>query len=782
MKKLLVITFILLFAIGASAQDRPDMLFFVGTVDGTALTVGINKMVPIDVWYQATVNDPPVEGADLCFPLGINNHYADAFGDPLDFDLYYPLVPDGTHPIGWDVAAFQSPVENYYNDGTYDWDSYSFQGFADAVMPYGNNPYMDETAFPVKIMTWLIHTVDDASLVPGTYTDAMRPGEDPISGPPNCGDPEGGNGYDCIITYSPFFFSPNQGVEIVPIDEVPADICTFEEAAFHFDVIDPDGDPVVVTTTLGTLEFLGSEADPDPLSDAVTYHYAVTFTQEEFCGECVDGDIVITAYDYATDPEIPNNDPVTLEAGHASFIGVVTASMNDALWIWPGETEMMDVYLDVCADCFCLGGFVFTIEYDISVMDVPQDVAIVPNPILATGDFWYVNYDVAGPGTFRVTFINSLNDQNPNQEICGLIEDPLFSFPITLNPNVDYPPGIDFCIPVCFMYDTDGEDHYLFNNVSDPSGLNVWFNDGCDTPPDSTQNATLELDMLCGNVKVFSEHVLMQGDVNLNGYPMEIGDAVTLANYLGDPNNTEFSTRQYYSSDANGDGAYATVADLIFIINAAIGNGTAKVVPMDVVAALSMPDVVSGNLRVTASCDASIGGAVVTINHTGVELGTPVAEGMDVQYSDNGDVMTVLVYSMEGTSYAAGTNVLFTVPVAGEGAVSFGDVSVADNRGALLDARTNVTAPIPTQFSVSQNYPNPFNAKTSIAFGLPTDNDVTINIYNVAGQLVESMDLGHMFAGTHSVVWDASDVASGVYFYKVSAGSFNETMKMTLLK
>jgi len=68
-----------------------------------------------------------------------------------------------------------------------------------------------------------------------------------------------------------------------------------------------------------------------------------------------------------------------------------------------------------------------------------------------------------------------------------------------------------------------------------------------------------------------------------------------------------------------------------------------------------------------------------------------------------------------------------------------------------------------------------------INFDLPMDSDVNVSIYSITGQLVETIS-GQFEAGSHSVTWDATDVASGVYFYKVSAGDFSQTMKMTLLK
>jgi len=87
----------------------------------------------------------------------------------------------------------------------------------------------------------------------------------------------------------------------------------------------------------------------------------------------------------------------------------------------------------------------------------------------------------------------------------------------------------------------------------------------------------------------------------------------------------------------------------------------------------------------------------------------------------------------------------------------------------------------PSEFSLSQNYPNPFNAKTNIAFTIDRESDVSIGIYNLTGQKVTDLS-GHFDAGENMVSWDASDVASGVYFYRVSINDKSETRKMVLLK
>ncbi|RPI03953.1 MAG: T9SS C-terminal target domain-containing protein [Ignavibacteriae bacterium] len=89
---------------------------------------------------------------------------------------------------------------------------------------------------------------------------------------------------------------------------------------------------------------------------------------------------------------------------------------------------------------------------------------------------------------------------------------------------------------------------------------------------------------------------------------------------------------------------------------------------------------------------------------------------------------------------------------------------------------------IPAKFSVEQNYPNPFNPTTTINFELPTALDVTVKVFNLLGQEVASVFSGHKEAGANTVVFNASRLSSGVYFYIVEAGSFSGVKKMVLLK
>lgn len=98
----------------------------------------------------------------------------------------------------------------------------------------------------------------------------------------------------------------------------------------------------------------------------------------------------------------------------------------------------------------------------------------------------------------------------------------------------------------------------------------------------------------------------------------------------------------------------------------------------------------------------------------------------------------------------------------------------------LGNADPNTIAP--TEFRLQQNYPNPFNPETNIMFSLAKGSLVEIEIYDAAGRLVNSLVNRFMPAGNHSIKLDGSALTSGVYFYRLSAGSFTDVKKMILLK
>jgi hypothetical protein len=83
---------------------------------------------------------------------------------------------------------------------------------------------------------------------------------------------------------------------------------------------------------------------------------------------------------------------------------------------------------------------------------------------------------------------------------------------------------------------------------------------------------------------------------------------------------------------------------------------------------------------------------------------------------------------------------------------------------------------------LEQNYPNPFNPSTQIRFTLDAGRQTRLAIYDVLGREVAVLIDGQLAAGSHSVTFDASNLTSGVYLYKLEAGGMSQTKRMTLVK
>jgi hypothetical protein len=89
---------------------------------------------------------------------------------------------------------------------------------------------------------------------------------------------------------------------------------------------------------------------------------------------------------------------------------------------------------------------------------------------------------------------------------------------------------------------------------------------------------------------------------------------------------------------------------------------------------------------------------------------------------------------------------------------------------------------VPYEFVLSQNYPNPFNPSTVISYQLPISGNVALKVYDLLGREVATLVNEEKPAGTYEVAFDASQLSSGVYLYRLSSGSFIETKKMTIIK
>src|SRR5208283_3788289 len=100
----------------------------------------------------------------------------------------------------------------------------------------------------------------------------------------------------------------------------------------------------------------------------------------------------------------------------------------------------------------------------------------------------------------------------------------------------------------------------------------------------------------------------------------------------------------------------------------------------------------------------------------------------------------------------------------------------------VLSSVKNAMNALPKAYRLQQNYPNPFNPTTTISFDIPSLSFVSLKVFDILGREVSTIISGAMQAGSYTRQWNASAFASGVYFYRLQAGSFVQTKKLVVLK
>ncbi|MCK5504886.1 MAG: T9SS type A sorting domain-containing protein [Thermodesulfovibrionia bacterium] len=174
---------------------------------------------------------------------------------------------------------------------------------------------------------------------------------------------------------------------------------------------------------------------------------------------------------------------------------------------------------------------------------------------------------------------------------------------------------------------------------------------------------------------------------------------------------------------------------------------------------------------------------------------TPTVSPLNMTIDGNGTIE----YSPErvGLTFATGTNVTVTaVPDSGYAFVEWtGDITGTDNPASItVDGVKNVTAAFeiatgvddetinPVEYKLNQNYPNPFNPSAIITFSLKERGTTSLILYDILGREIKTLFEKELNAGTHNYYFNGSNLAAGVYIYKLQSGTFSASRKMMLLK
>jgi hypothetical protein len=159
--------------------------------------------------------------------------------------------------------------------------------------------------------------------------------------------------------------------------------------------------------------------------------------------------------------------------------------------------------------------------------------------------------------------------------------------------------------------------------------------------------------------------------------------------------------------------------------------------------------------------------AAVTMQNSGVSVGSWDDSTPFVAYNPNNHTVAINAYVGHVRYYTGDM-----IPLL-HNAINF-------SRGAT--GVSDLTETLPANFELSQNYPNPFNPTTEISYLLPAKSEVRLDVFNILGQMVASLPQGLQEAGKHSVIFDASNLSSGTYLYRLEAGKTTSTKKMIVLK
>lgn len=293
------------------------------------------------------------------------------------------------------------------------------------------------------------------------------------------------------------------------------------------------------------------------------------------------------------------------------------------------------------------------------------------------------------------------------------------------------------------------------------------------------------LDIVC------ADSIDARGDINLNGLAYELSDCVMFSNYFiyglnAFQGHVQGSTE---ASDVNGDGVPLTLLDYVSLERVIIGQPLPDPPPDTHMIMISVNPGESGGCILTTSD--TLGALYLVVDGEVVpELLVPDAF---MKYAIESDTTRILISG--DCSKLAKVGAGAVVRIGGSGApmcrIVYLDAAPYWGTRAPVevnfptDVNNGVSQNLPLTFALRQNYPNPFNAGTVISFDLPEAADVLLEVVNVTGQLVHEVNR-HFTAGSHEIAWDATTggraVASGVYYYRITAGEFTATRKMVLLK
>jgi hypothetical protein len=561
----------------------------------------------------------------------------------------------------------------------------------------------------------------------------------------------------------------------------PAEICI---PGFGCD--DPDGNLVSCDVQGGTL-----------LGDTVCFtvynegSYTITITAVDECGVSKASATCQTAV--SVRKVLPVCPIIKIEKTHDTY---------------QGHYEEVSITID--DGSYEIGGFDFLIAYDASALTF---IEANKGQMLEDCEWEYFTYrfgafgncgDACPSGMLRIVAMAETNDGS-NHPLCfgppdtGEYELAKMKFMVSNNYNLE-----GQYVPIYFFWgdcgdnilsSPTGDTAFIDSKIYDPFGTLIW-DEGDDAlfpesnripfvgAPDDCLNfipgkpsAIRCAEFVNGGIDIIPiEEIDDRGDINLNGVPYEIADAVTFVGFFiyGPAAFTVNFEGQKAATDVNGDGIPLTVADLAYLIRVIIGDSPPMPPKFNPDIYYEVDFALENEFLFVSRTDQKIGVIHMVIEGNAQPSLAEAASHMQLRYDFDGVATRLLVYDLDG-GYL------------GEGPVldlhsKFAVRSIEAGSYDGYQMKANTINPLPEDFKLMQSYPNPFNATVTIKFALPYATEWTLTVYNVLGREVEKWTGHNSKGGIEEITWDAGQFSSGIYFYRLKSGEFVDTRRMILLK
>ena len=289
---------------------------------------------------------------------------------------------------------------------------------------------------------------------------------------------------------------------------------------------------------------------------------------------------------------------------------------------------------------------------------------------------------------------------------------------------------------------------------------------------------------------------IVRGDLDHNGSGPDITDLVYLVTYMfgGGPSpacEEPVGSGYFAEADFDGNGTGPDITDLVYCVTYMFGGGPAPVPCGERGAAKAAAIGGEVTLRVshsagvttlTSSSQLDLLGFEFTLAGSGTGQVRNMAGDQLETFSGlvDGNLRVGLLDMQAAEAIQAGEHTL--LEIAGQWEVVSALACDRQLRTLQPGVVSKVEPVVPAEFTLYQNYPNPFNPTTEISFSLPQAGEATLEIFNIMGQKVATLVDEHLEAGQHTYQWIASDNASGVYLYRLTAEGMADTRKLLLIK